>query len=149
MIGRSGGQAVGRSVVAAAASLVCACGTGRSVKVLDARAFEALSGGTGALYATIVNPTDSAEQLDSVTSSASPRVTAHDSRTMDGMVSMVPLEHPTIAAHDSLVFTPGAAHLMLEDLPHDLKVGDTLSVTFWLHRTGPIHLTVGVRPYGS
>ena len=115
----------------------------------DARAFEALRGGTGALYATIVNPTDSAEQLDSVTSPASPSISAHDSREMNGMVSMVPMGHPTVPARDSLVFTPGAAHLMLESLPRDLKAGDTLSVTFWLHRTGPKQVTAIVRPYGS
>ncbi|HET7040396.1 MAG TPA: copper chaperone PCu(A)C, partial [Gemmatimonadales bacterium] len=116
-------------------ALVCsACAGGQRVEVREARAFEALRGGTGALYATIVNPTDSAERLDSVTSAASPHITAHDTREENGMVAMVPMDRPTIPPHDSLVFTPGAAHLMLEDLPHDLKVGDTLSVTFWLQR---------------
>ena len=119
------------------------------VQVRDARAFEALQGGTGALYATIVNPTDSAEVLDSVTSPASPLISAHESRETNGIVTMVPLEHPRIAARDSLVFTPGAAHLMLEDLPHDLKSGESVVATFWLHRTGPIQVTAVVRPYGS
>ena len=129
---------------------VCsACAHGHGVEVRDARAFDALQGGTGALYATIVNPSDSAEQLDSVTSPVTPRVTAHDSREMNGMVSMVPLDHPVIPAHDSLVFTPGAAHLMLEDLPRDLKAGDTVMATFWLHRTGPVAVEAIVRPYGS
>lgn len=138
----------GAGAVVAAAISGCASRTA-AVVVRDARAFEALKGGTGALYATIVNPTDSAERLDSVTSPASPAISAHDSRETNGIVTMVPMEHPSIPPRDSLVFTPGAAHLMLEELPHDLKAGDSVVATFWLHRTGPLRITAGVRPYGS
>jgi copper(I)-binding protein len=136
-------------VVLLLALIVVACAGDRGVKVRDVRAFEALKGGTGAIYATLINPTDSAEQLDSVTSSASPVISAHDSREVDGIVSMVPMDHPTIPAGDSLVFTPGAAHLMLEDLPRDLKAGDSLAVTFWLRHAGARTIMVVVRPYGS
>jgi len=146
---RSGGRAVGRSAILAFVAITAGCLRSHSVVVREARAFEALKGGTGALYATIVNPTDSAEQLDSVTSPASPLISAHDSREANGIVTMIPMEHPLIAAHDSLVFTPGAAHLMLEDLPRDLKSGDSVTATFWLHHAGPIRVTAIVRPYGS
>jgi copper(I)-binding protein len=119
------------------------------VEVRDVRAFEASRGGTGAFYATIVNATDSADQIDSLTSPASPVVSAHDSREVNGLVTMVPLEHPAIPAHDSLVFAPGGAHLMLEGLTRDLKSGDSLQVTLWLRRSGPRTVTAVVRPYGS
>lgn len=131
------------------AGIVAGCGGPHGVVVHDVRAFEAMRGGTGAIYATIDNPTDSAEQLDSVTSPSSPAISAHDSREVNGIVSMVPMDHPAIPPGDSLVFTPGAAHLMLEDLPRDLKAGDSLIVTFWLHHGGPRTLTATVRRYGS
>jgi copper(I)-binding protein len=144
-------RALGRWGAAAVLTVpLCGCAIrARKVEVRDARAFEALKGGTGALYATILNPTDSADRLDSVTSPASPTISAHDSREVNGLVTMVPMDHPAIAAHDSLVFTPGAAHLMLEELPRDLKAGDSVPATFWLHRAGPRSVAAIVRPYGS
>lgn len=126
-----------------------ACGGPRSVEVRDLRAFEAIKGGTGALYATITNPTDSAERLDSVTTPAAPHISAHDSREENGLVVMTELTDLTIGAHDSLVFAPGAAHLMLEELPAALTAGDSLAVTFWFHRAGPRQVTAQVRRYGA
>ncbi len=117
--------------------------------VRDAFVFEAAAGGTAAGYAVIVNGTDSADVLDSVTTPAAHTTTAHGTREMNGLVSMVPLDAPTIAAHDSLVFRPGASHLMLEGLVGDLKDGERLVLTFWFHRAGRIPVDAMVRPYGS
>lgn len=115
----------------------------------DVRAFEAKQGGTAAAYATIVNGTDSAEVLDSISSPRSRFVSAHAQKETNGFVTMTPLDHPSIAAHDSLVFTPGSDHLMLESLDRDLTSGDQLPLTFWFHRAGPIQASAIVRPYGS
>ena len=123
--------------------------TPSTVVVRDARAFEAHQGGTGAAYVTIINGTDSTEALDSVTSARSRFVSAHAQRETNGYVTMTPLGHPTIAARDSLVFTPGSDHLMLEDLDRDLKAGDQVPLTFWFHSAGPIAVTATVAPYGS
>ena len=135
-------------------ALVSAFACGRppistQVVVRNARAFEARQGGTGAAYVTIINGTDSTEALDSVTSARSRFVSAHAQRATNGYVTMTPLDHPSIAAHDSLVFTPGSDHLMLEDLDRDLTAGDQVPLTFWFHRAGRIDVTAGVTPYGS
>jgi copper(I)-binding protein len=119
------------------------------VAVREARAFEAKQGGPGAAYVTIINGTDSAEVLDSVTSPASHFVSAHAERETNGFVTMTPLDRPAIAAHDSLVFAPGADHLMLEALDRDLTAGDQLPLTFWFHRAGPQQVVAKVTPYGS
>ena len=132
--------------------IVTACArpaTPSTVVVRDARVFEAHQGGTGAAYVTIINGTDSTEALDSVTSARSRFVSAHAQRETNGYVTMTPLGHPTIAARDSLVFTPGSDHLMLEDLDRDLKAGDQVPLTFWFHSAGPIAVTATVAPYGS
>ncbi len=120
-----------------------------AVVVRDARAFEARQGGTGAAYVTIINGTDSAEVLDSVTSARSRFVSAHAQRETNGYVTMTPLDRPSIAAHDSLVFTPGSDHLMLEDLDRDFKAGDQVPLSFWFHSTGRLDVTAQVHPYGS
>lgn len=149
MRGRTGARTHGRAFLVAVGATMLGCTSPRRVEVRDLRAFEALKGGTGALYATLVNATDSAERLDSVTSPAAPRITAHDAREENGLVVMTAMSDVTIGAHDSLAFVPGAAHLMLEDLPAALTAGDTLPVTFWFRRAGPLRVTARVRRYGS
>lgn len=115
----------------------------------EAFAFEAPAGGTAAAYAVILNGTESGDILDSVTTIVARTVTAHDTRESNGLVTMVPMERPEIAAHDSLVFRPGGAHLMLEDLNAHLKDGERLVLTFWFYRIGRIDVDAMVRPYGS
>ena len=119
------------------------------VVVREAFVFEAPVGGTAAGYAAIVNGTDRADVLDSVTTPAARITTAHGTRQVNGLVSMVPLDHPAIAAHDSLVFQPGGSHLMLEGLTADLKDGERLVLVFWFHRAGRLPVDAMVRPYGS
>jgi copper(I)-binding protein len=119
------------------------------VTVRDAFVFEAAAGGTAAGYALIRNGTDSAEVLDSVTSAAAATVTAHDTRQVNGLVTMVPMDRPAIEAHDSLRFQPGSAHLMLEGLTTDLKDGERLVIVFWFHHAGRIPVDAMVRAYGS
>ena len=146
---RCGARALGRWVMPIVLFSACASPQVRTVVVRDARAFEARQGATGAAYGTIINGSDSAEALDSVTSPRSRFVSAHAQRETNGYVTMTPLEHPSIAAHDSVVFSPGGDHLMLEALDRDLKAGDQVPLTFWFHRTGPIRVTATVTPYGS
>lgn len=115
----------------------------------EAFVFEAAAGGTAAGYAVIRNGTDTLDRLDSVTTTAARSVTAHDTRQVNGLVTMVPMERPAIEAHDSLVFQPGGAHLMLEELTGDLKDGDRLALIFWFSRAGRIPVDAMVRAYGS
>jgi copper(I)-binding protein len=142
----------GRTVLSLLLAGAVACGRAAAPAALvvrDARAFEAKQGGAGAAYGTIINGTDSAEVLDSVTSPVSRFVSAHAERETNGFVTMTPLDRPAIAAHDSLVFAPGGDHLMLESLERDLPPGDHLPLTFWFHRAGPISVSAKVTPYGS
>lgn len=118
-------------------------------EVRDPFAFEAALGGTAAAYGTFVNGRDSALVVDSITSSASPAVSAHGTREENGLVSMVPMEHLVIPAHDSVVFRPGASHLMLEGLRRDLKADDRTDLTIWFAGERPVTFGVTVRPYGS
>ena len=149
---RTGARAHGRTAIPLLGLLLaCSGGTAIPPKVVvrDAFAFEAPSGGTAAGYAVIVNGTDSADVLDSISTPSARSATAHGTKQENGLVSMVPLEAPVIAAHDSLVFQPGGSHLMLEDLLGDLKDGERLVLVFWFHRAGRIAVDAMVRPYGS
>ena len=116
--------------------------------VRDAFAFEAKQGGTAAAYVVIVNGTDSTETLDSIVSMTG-FVSMHTQAESNGMISMVPVEHPTIPARDSLVFAPGVRQLMLEGYLHDLVAGDSVDLTFWFAKRGDVRTIAIVRPYGS
>lgn len=141
--------------VAAAMMLLslAACGSGaaipRGMVVRDARAFEARAGATAAAYVIVLNATDSADVLDSVTSPMARFVSLYSQKMENGFVTMSPLDHPAIPAGDSLVLQPGGDHMMLESVDRDLTPGVQLPLTFWFHRAGRIDVSATVRPYGS
>lgn len=114
----------------------------------DPYAFEAKLGAPGALYAVIVNGTDSTETLDSITSQTG-FVSMHTPTPVNGLITMVPIERPEIAPHDSLVFEPGARHLMIEGQLRDLVPGDSIDLAFWFARHGDVRTIAVVRRYGS
>lgn len=121
---------------------------GPEPSVHGAYAFEAKKGAATAAYAVIRNASDSSDTLDSITTTNG-RVTSHTQQMVNGNIMMVLLLRPVILQHDSIVFAPGADHLMVEGLTQDLVSGDTLGLTFWFTRTGSRHVTATVRPYGS
>lgn len=117
--------------------------------VLAPFGYEAQAGGPAAAYGTLWNGSDSADVVDSVTTEGSGVAGLHTSETVNGFVTMRALEAPTIAAHDSLALVPGGAHLMIESVPRELRAGDTLALTFWFHRAGPVRAPAPVRAYGQ
>jgi copper(I)-binding protein len=142
---------VRRGAVVALAWTLAGCGGAEipaEMGVRDPYAFEAKLGGTGAIYAVVVNGTDSVETLDSIVSQTG-FISMHTQTEANGLVSMVPVERPEIPAHDSLVFAPGVRHLMLEGQLRDLVPGDSIDLTFWFTRRGYVRTVAVVRPYGS
>ncbi len=121
----------------------------RGVTVREARAFEARVGATAAAYATIINGTDSADVLDSVTTRVARFTSLHAQREQGGFVTMTPLARPTIPPHDSLVLRPGGDHLMLEGVDRTLAAGDEVPLVFWFHHAGRIEVVANVSAYGS
>lgn len=150
MIAGAPGQ---RGAGAVLAVLLLGCGKGAvapaHLVVRDARAFEARMGGTAAAYVTIVNGTDSADVVDSVTTPLAPAASMHAQQESNGLVTMTPLDRPVIGAHDSLVLAPGGNHLMLEGVTREFRAGDSIPLTFWFQRAGRIEVSAGVSAYGS
>jgi copper(I)-binding protein len=66
--------------------------------------------------------------------------------TMEGMqdVDSVPLP-----AGSLVTLAPGATHIMLMDLKHPLKPGDTLTLELHFARAGTEAVNVPVRPIGA
>lgn len=116
---------------------------------LQAYAFEAPAGEVAAAYLTITNQTADTMVLDSVTSDAAPRVSAHTQRTDGGLVTMVPVERIAVAPNDSFVQRPGGDHLMFEGVTRPLVADDTIALTLWFRGRPSATLGAIVRPYGS
>ena len=153
MRGRTGGQADRRTAVAVLFVVAIGCARPSAppneVTVRGARAFEARVGATAAAYATIINGTDSADVLDSVTTRVARFTSLHAQREQGGFVTMTPLARPTIPPHDSLVLRPGGDHLMLEGVDRTLAAGDEVPLVFWFHHAGRIEVVANVSAYGS
>ena len=178
MSGRRGAGTRGRGVGVLLALALGGCSGApkgpTDVVVRDPFAFEAKVGATGALYAVVVNGTDSAETLDSITSTVG-FVSMHDQVPSNGMVTMVPIDRPVIAAHAQVVlgFAAGDRWLVvllawletpvLERMRHVVRrvfrrIGpiDTLVRIAWIgrrmlavvHRTAVVVIVIGrvVRP---
>lgn len=108
----------------------------------DGFAFAPLDSAVGAAYVTIHNAGTLPDTLLDLSSPIAEGVMAHGG-DMAGMGPAV------VGAHDSLVFTPGGAHLMLMNLSALPKAGDSLALTLRFARAGTVAVHLPVRPYGA
>lgn len=113
---------------------------------------------TAVVYATIANNDARPDRLVAASSRVAGRVEFHESMatampmgSMNGipmrgeMLSMKPLAAIGIPAHGKRVLAPGGYHLMLVDLRHDLKAGETVPLRLHFARGGWISVAVPVR----
>ena len=117
------------------------------VTVTDAWVRAAQAGGTSAAYLTITNGGSADDALvgasaPDVTDSASVHETTTDS---SGMTGMQMTKSVAVPAGQSVALKPGGYHVMLMDLKHDLKAGDTVQLTLTFEQTGPVTVTAEVR----
>ena len=81
-----------------------------------------------AAYLTIMNHSDQAQVLETVTSPQFQKAEVHRTELMDGQVHMQREDNVSVAAHGSLEFKPGGYHLMLIHPLQALKLGDTVEL---------------------
>ena len=104
-----------------------------------------LAGGTGAIYFTLHNDTDTAVTLVGAESPAAGAVEIHTTINDNGVMRMRQITEGTeIAPGDSLELTPGAMHLMLIDLVAPLAEGDSVEVTLHFDEADDLVFTAPV-----
>ena len=72
------------------------------------------------------------EEIRNLVGAASPafgEVQLHRSMTLNGVVSMSPVDSVSLPAHGRAAFSPGGYHLMMKYPTRELKVGDTPQVS--------------------
>ncbi|WP_328770378.1 copper chaperone PCu(A)C [Streptomyces sp. NBC_00286] len=92
-------------------------------------------------YLTVVNESDSSDDLVSATSDIAGDVTVHQTSGQQ-MKEAGPLEIP---AGGRLVLESGGNHLMFEKLKHRPKEGETVSVKLRFTKTDPITVEMPVK----
>ncbi|MFF4752294.1 copper chaperone PCu(A)C [Streptomyces sp. NPDC002514] len=92
-------------------------------------------------FLTIVNKGGTKDELTSVTSDQAGRITLHSTSggTMQEVASFA------IPAHGRLVFASGGNHLMFENLKHQPKQGDTITLRLKFADSGPLTVEMPVK----
>lgn len=106
---------------------------------------EAPPGATAlAAYATVTNRSDHADRLLGVAASAFKKASFHQMTMEHGVMHMAALPQLVLPAHQSVVFKPGANHIMLEDPKRPLRAGNKVRLVFTFEHAGTVHLEVPV-----
>ncbi len=109
-----------------------------------------LAGGNGALYLTIANPTDQADQLLSVSSAIAQAVEMHESINDNNVMRMLARpEGFAIPAGGTLELLPNGKHVMLLGLTQALAVGDTFTATLTFAHAPALTLPIAVAAVGA
>jgi copper(I)-binding protein len=103
-------------------------------------------GGTGAIFMRLVNKDQEADRLVSVQTEAAQVAEIHETRIEGDVMRMQLLpEGLEIPAGGEVMLKPGGYHIMLIDLNHDIKEGDTVAVALEFAKSGTIRVQVPVR----
>jgi copper(I)-binding protein len=119
--------------------------TGDAIRIEAAMSRPAPADGNGAVYFTVVNPTEEADRLMAVQSTSANVVELHETIEENGVMRMRPRpEGFEIPARSIVELKPGGKHVMLLELVEPLEAGDELSLTLIFENAGVLDLTVPV-----
>lgn len=115
---------------------------GGGLEIRDARAH--FTGGTGAVYLTVVNGAE-ADRLLAVETPVAARAEAHETVEEEGVMRMV--AHPegfAVPAGATLELAPGGKHIMLVEPGPVPEPGGTFPLTLHFESAGAVEVTVPV-----
>jgi copper(I)-binding protein len=103
---------------------------------------------TGVIYLTVTDK-GVPDSLTGVGTPVAETAQLHESKTMNGVSQMRPVEAAPVSAEAPLKLSPGGYHIMLEGLKQPLKAGDTFPVTLTFAQAGTVTATVEIRALGA
>jgi hypothetical protein len=138
------------SVVLVAALALAACGgqggTTGGITVSDAWARTSpMMERAGAAYMVLQNSGATEDKLLSVESDVAKTIELHETKEMNGMMSMSPVPNIPVPAGGKTELKPGGLHVMLIDLTRELKAGDKVQLTLNFEKAGKVPVTVEVK----
>ena len=90
-----------------------------------------------------------ADRLTGVSAPAPIRIEMHETKMQNGAMTMLPLASLPVPAGGHVMFMPGGKHLMLYDVPADVKPGDKLPLTFRFATAGSVTVNATVQAANS
>lgn len=99
-----------------------------------------------AAYLTITNTGAAADVITKITTNVTSSVMAMTETTGNGVGSMTELRSVTVPAHGQVTFTPGHAHLMLENPTQRLRPGQQVQLAITFRRLGMVVVMLPVVP---
>ena len=114
--------------------------------VIDAfpRASAVPTANAGAVYMTLMNHGAGADRLLSITTEAAAAAHLHETKEVDGVVKMLPVEALEIPVNGMAEMKPGGLHIMLMGLKAPLKLGETLKLQLTFEQAGVIDVEARV-----
>jgi copper(I)-binding protein len=103
------------------------------------------SNGHSAAYLEIANNSSENDILLNATTPIAGDTQIHNTIIKDSVASMIQLSELEIPAKSVVIFKPKSLHIMLMELKHDLKVGDSFPMEFNFKKAGKIIVTVTVQ----
>ncbi len=105
-----------------------------------------MGGSNSAGYMVLVNNTGQPDRLVKAESNISGAVEIHESKMVDGMMTMSPVEGGIeLPAGGQAELKPGGFHIMFIGLKQDLKPGDKVSLTLYFEKAAPMTMEVEVK----
>ena len=109
----------------------------------------ASAGRTGVVYLTIKNTGATDDQLVGVSAPIADKAQLHSTMNDNGVMKMRPIAELPVKHGGEVTLKPEGMHVMLIDLHHPLKAGDTFPVTLTFAKAGKIDATVTVEKAGT
>jgi len=109
-----------------------------------ARASATPQASSAVAYITLENRGAEADRLLSIATNRAAMAHLHDTRSVDGIVSMEPVETLDLAPGQTVKMKPGGLHIMLMGLNAPLQKGSTLSLELLFKKAGKITVEVPI-----
>lgn len=109
-----------------------------------ARASATPQASSAVAYVTLENYGAEADQLLSIATDQAAAAHLHDTKTVDGIASMTPVESLDLAAGQTLAMKPGGLHIMLVGLKAPLQKGSEINLELTFEKAGKITVEVPV-----
>ncbi len=109
-----------------------------------ARASAVPTAKAGTVYMTLMNHGTEMDRLLSITTEAAATAELHETKEVDGIVKMLPIDALDIANGGSVELKPGGLHIMLMGLNAPLKKGGTLKLQLIFERAGPVDVVAQI-----
>jgi copper(I)-binding protein len=99
----------------------------------------------GAAYMVIHNNSASDDRLLAVSSDVAETIELHESKEMEGMMQMSPVEAIAVPAGGSATLAPGGLHVMLIGLTRELVPGSSVALQLHFENAGEVGVNAEVR----